>query len=67
MTCHHPSRMMQPPSGLNQKLAVCSSWKVKICSLFLFFHSIFFPGRTFGAQFCATFFQLSRGYTDGCM
>jgi hypothetical protein len=22
MTCHHPSRMMQPPSGLNQKLAV---------------------------------------------
>jgi hypothetical protein len=25
MTCHHPRRMMQPPSGLNQKLAVCSS------------------------------------------
>ncbi|XP_062192895.1 auxin-responsive protein SAUR36-like [Phragmites australis] len=25
MPCHHPSRMVQPPSGLNQQFAVCSS------------------------------------------
>ena len=25
MPCHHPSRMIQPPSGLNQQFAVCSS------------------------------------------
>jgi len=25
MPCHHPSRMVQPPSGMNQQFAVCSS------------------------------------------
>ncbi|XP_062191361.1 auxin-responsive protein SAUR36-like [Phragmites australis] len=25
MPCHHPSRMVQPPNGVNQQFAVCSS------------------------------------------
>ncbi|WVZ91740.1 hypothetical protein U9M48_037870 [Paspalum notatum var. saurae] len=25
MPCHHPSRMVQPPSGVSQQFAVCSS------------------------------------------
>jgi hypothetical protein len=58
MTCHHPSRMMQTPTELNQQFAVWSTWRVNISSFFfLFLCPSFFPVVLLEHTFCATFFQ----------
>jgi hypothetical protein len=63
MPCHHPSRMVQPPSGMKQQFAVCSSWSwrwcpgIRACFLSFFPLPSFFPSCTLEHGFCATFFQ----------
>lgn len=61
ITCHHPSRMMQSTSGLNQQFTVCSSWRVTTRSFFTF--HLFLPTVHLEHSFVQHF---SNGTVDAC-
>jgi hypothetical protein len=61
MPCHHPSRMVQPPSGMKQQFAVCSSWSwrwcpgIRACFLSFFPFHLFFPAVPWSTVFVQHF------------